>query len=140
MNSKKTFFTAIVLGGTVGMAMPAWSQEAPGGTRRPSQSQPGANENVPGTRAAAQELSRNDMKLVQQRLQEKGYDPGNTDGTADETTRAAIRKFQEDQGIPVTGTIDERTANQLGFQYSQQPTEGGGTQSDQPAPKPQPYK
>jgi hypothetical protein len=119
MSSRKTFLTAIIIGGTVGLApVLSWSQDAPGETRQsnPEQSGPGAN--VPGTRSgAAQELSKNDMKLIQQRLQEKGYDPGNVDGTADETTRAAIRKFQEDQGIPVTGTIDERTANQLGFQY-----------------------
>jgi peptidoglycan hydrolase-like protein with peptidoglycan-binding domain len=137
MNRRKTFLTAIVLGGTVGLA-PAqvWSQGAPGERRQPSpeRSQPGANENIPGTRSgAAQELSKNDMKLIQQRLQEKGYNPGNTDGTANDTTRAAIRKFQQDQGIPVTGTVDERTANELGFQYSKNPS-GGGTGSDQPAP------
>jgi peptidoglycan hydrolase-like protein with peptidoglycan-binding domain len=78
------------------------------------------------------------MKLIQLRLQEKGYDPGNVNGTADETTRAAIRKFQQDQGIPVTGTIDERTANELGFQYSANPTDRGGTGRDRPAPSEQP--
>jgi len=137
MSSRKTFLTAIIIGGTVGLApVLSWSQDAPGGTR---QSNPGANENVPGTRSgAAQELSKTDMKLIQQRLQEKGYNPGNVDGTADDTTRVAIRKFQQDQGIPVTGTIDERTATQLGFQYSKNPTYRGGTASDRPAPSQQP--
>lgn len=77
------------------------------------------------------------MKLVQQRLQEKGYNPGNITGSADDTTRAAIRKFLQDQGVPVTGTIDERTANQLGFQYSKKPV-NRGTASDQPAPSERP--
>ncbi|MGH7855237.1 MAG: peptidoglycan-binding domain-containing protein [Candidatus Binatia bacterium] len=139
--SRKIVLTAIIIGGTVGLA-PAlsWSQDAPRGTRQPNpeQSRPGANENVPGTRGgAAQELSTNDMKLVQQRLQEKGYNPGNISGTADDTTRSAIRKFQQDQDIPVTGTIDERTANQLGFQYSKNPTDRG-TASDRPAPSERP--
>jgi peptidoglycan hydrolase-like protein with peptidoglycan-binding domain len=142
MNSRKTFVTAIIIGGTVGLApVLSWSQDAPGGTRQPNpgQSRPGEIENVPGTRSgAAQELSRNDMKLIQQRLQEKGYDPGNVDGTANDTTRVAIRKFQKDQGIPVTGTIDERTANQLGFQYSKNPTNRGGTAGDRPGPSEQP--
>ena len=140
MSSRKTFLTAIIIGGTVGLApVLSWSQDAPGGTPQstPERSGPGAN--VPQTRSgAAQELSVNDMKLIQLRLQEKGYDPGNVNGTADETTRAAIRKFQQDQGIPVTGTIDERTANELGFQYSANPTDRGGASSDRPAPSEQP--
>jgi len=141
MSSRKTFLTAIIIG-TVGLApVLSWSQDAPAGTRQsnPEQSQPGANEKTPGTRSGtAQELSRSDMKLIQQRLQEKGYNPGNVDGTADDTTRVAIRKFQQDQGIPVTGTIDERTASQLGFQYSKNPTNRGGTAGDRPAPSQQP--
>jgi peptidoglycan hydrolase-like protein with peptidoglycan-binding domain len=139
MNSRKTFLTAIVLGGTVGMApMAAWSQDVPSERRQPNpeQSHPGANENIPGARSR-QELSQNDMRLIQQALLEKGYTPGNTDGTADDTTRSAIRKFQQDQGIPVTGTIDERTAKQLGFRYSKNPTDRG-TASDRPAPSEQP--
>jgi hypothetical protein len=140
MKRQKLFLTAIVLGAAVGL-VPAlsWSQDAPRGTRQPNpeQSRPGANENVPAARGAAQELSTNDMKLVQQRLQEKGYNPGNITGTADDATRAAIRKFQQDQGVPVTGTIDERTANQLGFQYSKNPV-NRGTASDQPAPSERP--
>ena len=141
MKRKKLFPTAIVLAGTVGLA-PAvsWSQDAPRGTRQtsPEQSRPDANENVPSARRdAAQELSTNDMKLVQQRLQEKGYNPGNITGTADDTTRAAIRKFQQDQGISVTGTIDEHTANQLGFQYSKNPSDRGRA-SDRPDSSDQP--
>ena len=143
MNKKKPFLTAIILGGTVGLApLPAWPQDVPRGTRQPNpeQSRPGANENAPGTRAGAaqQELSTNDMKLIQQTLQEKGYPPGNVEGTADDTTRSAIRKFQQDQGIPVTGTIDERTANQLGFRYAKNPSNRGGTGGERPAPTEQP--
>jgi hypothetical protein len=138
MSSRKTFLTAIIIGGAIGLApVLSWSQDAPAGTRQsPEQSGPGAK--VPGTGSgAAQELSINDMKLIQLRLQEKGYDPGNVNGTADETTRVAIRKFQQDQGIPVTGTIDERTANELGFQYSTNPT-SRGTGSERSAPSKQP--
>jgi peptidoglycan hydrolase-like protein with peptidoglycan-binding domain len=138
--NRKMLFTAIIIGGTVGLATgPSWSQDGPRGSRQanPEQSSPGASENVPATRGAAQELSTNDMKLVQQRLQERGYNPGTINGTADDTTRAAIRKFQQDHGVPVTGTIDERTANQLGFQYSKNPTTRG-TASDQPAPSERP--
>jgi peptidoglycan hydrolase-like protein with peptidoglycan-binding domain len=139
MSSQIILLTAIVIGGTVGLFTgPSWSQDDPRGSRpaNPEQSQPGAKDNVPAARGATQE-STNDMKLVQQRLREKGYDPGTINGTADETTRAAIRKFQQDQGVPVTGTIDERTANQLGFQYSKNPM-NRGTAGDQPAPSERP--
>jgi peptidoglycan hydrolase-like protein with peptidoglycan-binding domain len=143
MDKKKTIMAAMLLSGTVGFA-PAmsWAQAAPQGTRQadPEQSRPDASEKPPGTRSGAtQELSTSDMRLVQQRLQEKGYSPGNTNGLADETTRAAIRKFQQDQGIPVTGTIDERTANQLGFEYSRNPaSRGSGGESAAPSEQPSP--
>jgi len=79
------------------------------------------------------------MKLKQQRLQEKGYKLTNVDGTTDNTTRAAIRQFQQDERIPVTGTIDELTANPLGFKYSKNST-GGGPASDRAAPSEQPSR
>ena len=142
MKKKKTVLTAMLLGGAIGLG-PAmsWAQDAPRGTRQadPERSRPNAGESAPGTRSGAtQELSTNDMRLVQQRLKEKGYDPGNTSGTADDTTRSAIRKFQQDQGIPVTGTIDERTANQLGFEYSKNPGNrgtSGAAPSEAPSPR-----
>jgi peptidoglycan hydrolase-like protein with peptidoglycan-binding domain len=140
MNQKRMLITAIVISGSLGLAAgQSWSQNTPrtAPSADPERSRPGAKEATPPARAAAQELSTNDMKLVQQRLQEKGYDPGTTNGTADDTTRAAIRKFQQDHGVPVTGTIDERTANQLGFQYSKNPT-NRGTGGDQPAPSERP--
>ena len=49
---------------------------------------------------------------------EKGYDAGKVDGRADNMSRAAIRAFQKDEGIPITGMIDEKTADRLGLQRS----------------------
>jgi peptidoglycan hydrolase-like protein with peptidoglycan-binding domain len=138
MKSRKEFLTAIILGGSIGLApLPAWSQDLPAGRSQPSAQQPrsGTNEDIPGPRSSRpQELSQNDMRLIQRALQEKGYTPGNMDGRADEATRSAIRKFQQDQGIPVTGTVDEKTANQLGFRYTKNPTDRGGTAGERPAP------
>jgi peptidoglycan hydrolase-like protein with peptidoglycan-binding domain len=70
--------------------------------------------------AAHKSLSNNDMEAVEQALQQKGYDVGKVDGRADNASRAAIRAFQEDEGIPITGMIDENTAGRLGFQKSSQ--------------------
>lgn len=51
---------------------------------------------------------------VQNALQSEGYDPGNNDGNMTWRTREAIRDFQRDQGLPVTGNIDRETADRLG--------------------------
>jgi peptidoglycan hydrolase-like protein with peptidoglycan-binding domain len=122
---------AIMLGGTIGIgANAAWSQEAPGETRQPypEQKRSGEQEGIPGMHGGGtQELSKDDMQAVQQVLKEKGYNV-RVDGTADNDTRAAIRKFQQDEGLSVTGMIDEATANRLGFQMrSQSPS---GSRSD----------
>ena len=123
MNKKRTIFTAMILGGAVGLApMTAWSQEAPQETRQPypELTRPGENEGIPGMHGGGtQELSDNDMEAVEQALEEKGYDAGKVDGRADNVvSRAAIRAFQKDEGIPITGMIDEKTADRLGLQRS----------------------
>ena len=140
MRKKKLLLPAVMIAGTVGLSAPIAAQDTPRGTRQPSPVQPRTtpNESAPGSPAgAAQELSQNDMQMIQQRLEEKGYKPGNVQGRADDTTRAAIRKFQQDEGIPTTGTIDELTANRLGFRYAKTPTERGGA-GERSAPAEQP--
>jgi hypothetical protein len=143
MRKKKLLLPAVMIAGIVGLsALPIDAQDTPRGTRQPSpeQSRPTPNESAPGSRAgAAQELSQNDMQMIQQRLEEKGYKPGNVQGKADDTTRAAIRKFQQDEGIPTTGTIDEVTANRLGFRYAKTPAgRGGAGERSAPAEQPSP--
>ena len=128
MNKKRTIFTAMILGGAVGLApMTAWSQEAPQETRQPypELTRPGENEGIQGMHGGGtQELSDNDMEAVEQALEEKGYDVGKVDGRADNVSRAAIRVFQKDEGISITGMIDERTADRLGLQRSSQDSSG----------------
>jgi peptidoglycan hydrolase-like protein with peptidoglycan-binding domain len=123
----KYFLRAVILGGAVGLtASVSWSQEAPGETRQPNrgQARPGEQEGIPGMRGGGtQELSTRDMQAVQQVLKDKGYKVS-VDGTANDATRAAIRKFQQDEGLTVTGMIDEPTANRLGFQMRSQSPSG----------------
>jgi peptidoglycan hydrolase-like protein with peptidoglycan-binding domain len=57
------------------------------------------------------------VRMVQEALQEEGYAPGRSDGAMDNDTRAAIREFQSDNNITVTGTVDSRTAQLLGIRY-----------------------
>ena len=76
---------------------------------------PGTDQNLPPT--AEQKgvtLSKDETLHVEQALQAKGYKPGTVDGVMDDSTREAIRAFQKDNSLPITGTIDDRTAQKLG--------------------------
>ena len=46
------------------------------------------------------------VRVVQQALAARGYDPGPANGRAGRQTEQAIRKFQQDRGLKTTGTID----------------------------------
>ena len=46
---------------------------------------------------------------AQKKLEELGYDPGNPDGIRGKKTVTAIKHFQEDSGLPVTGRLDAQT-------------------------------
>ena len=116
MRKSRLISRAMFIGGTVALlAGPAWSQEAPGERRQPDKSltRPG-DENIPGMQQGTVELSKDDMRKVEEALKTKGYDPGKIDGVVDDTNRAAIRSFQKDKSLPVTGTVDKRTAQELG--------------------------
>ena len=52
---------------------------------------------------------------VQSSLARAGYDPGPIDGAIGPQTRSAIEAFQADNGLPVTGSIDDPLLNALGL-------------------------
>jgi hypothetical protein len=51
---------------------------------------------------------------VQERLKAVGFDPGPVDGAFGPQTRDALRGFQNSEGLPPTGELDEQTLNALG--------------------------
>ncbi len=55
----------------------------------------------------APEMARK-VRFVQRRLAMLGYAPGPADGKLGEKTRKAIRLYQADRGMPVTGEVDAR--------------------------------
>lgn len=61
------------------------------------------------------EYDQNDEKIanVQKMLEGLGFNPGRTDGYFSQKTVAAVKSFQSDQGLEVTGTINEQTGSQL---------------------------
>jgi len=72
--------------------------------------QPGA-----ATGHGASQLSANDIKNAQEALRAKGHNPGSMSGQMDAQTQQAIRDFQKANNLPVTGVLDQRTAQQLGL-------------------------
>ena len=53
------------------------------------------------------------IKSAQTELQSRGYNPGPVDGVAGPRTRAAVSKFQADQGLKQTGHLDTNTLAKL---------------------------
>ena len=58
--------------------------------------------------------TRAEVRAAQEALSDKGYDPGPADGLMGPRTRGAARAFQRDQGLAVTGQLDDRTLVALG--------------------------
>jgi peptidoglycan hydrolase-like protein with peptidoglycan-binding domain len=56
------------------------------------------------------------VREVQHALQGKGYYAGPIDGIAGPKTRSGVREYQQDEGLPVTGKADEKTAERLGVE------------------------
>ena len=59
------------------------------------------------------ESSDDDVYQVQKKLKELGYDPGSADGIWGKKTASAVKSFQRDNGLPVTGQLDEQTRAKL---------------------------
>ena len=122
MGKKKTALTAAVIFGVGLTAMPAFPQSAPGGKSVPpdlerTPTTPGREQQLPPSGRevpkGTEGMSASDIKQVQQALKAKGHDAG-TSGVMDDKTREAIRAFQKSEGLTMTGTIDDKTAQALG--------------------------
>ena len=55
------------------------------------------------------------VKQLQQRLQDKGFNPGAVDGVFGLGTKAAVRAFQTDNGMEADGLVGQKTWNALGM-------------------------
>src|SRR5262245_56476080 len=121
MKRRKSVVGALVLTGAVGFASSAaWSQQVPGKSQQtnPNVTRPG-DENPPGAEhKGTPALSKSDMRKVEEALQAKGYKVGKIDGMVDDEARKAISAFQKDNGLSITGTVDQQTADKLGVRIA----------------------
>lgn len=72
----------------------------------------GAQAERPGS-AAPSPVAAKTVTEAQQALKEAGFDPGAPDGVLGPQTRQAIRDFQRDRGLRVTGDLDPATRQAL---------------------------
>jgi peptidoglycan hydrolase-like protein with peptidoglycan-binding domain len=63
---------------------------------------------------AVPNLTQEDIRVVQQALEKKGFSPGPIDGVIGRQTEEAVHKFQDFYGIKPTGHIDNQTLYALG--------------------------
>lgn len=69
---------------------------------------------------AALAVDRETVKAVQEALNDAGYDCGTPDGVAGNKTAAAIAAYQEDNGLDVTGEIDDELLEDMGLEEEEE--------------------
>ena len=92
----------------------AFRQEATQRVARLTEDRPG-DQAVAAARAEEAAVAGNVIArlLIEQRLRQLGEDPGAIDGVFDETTRRALRRFQQARDLPVTGYVGQATMARL---------------------------
>jgi peptidoglycan hydrolase-like protein with peptidoglycan-binding domain len=60
-----------------------------------------------------QTLTKDNVKLIQERLKAERVYAGPVDGELNAQTEAALRQYQQKQGIPVSGAADDATLKEL---------------------------
>ena len=58
-------------------------------------------------------VSGHDVRGMQQTLLDVGYWPGPIDGVLGSQTRSAIRQYQRDENLPITGRLDAETSQKV---------------------------
>jgi len=75
----------------------------------------------PHSRANAEEV-----RQVQQKLNDMGYHAGSVDGVLGPRTESALRQFQHARSLDATGDIDSKTLAALHRESTAYPTSGAG--------------
>lgn len=71
-----------------------------------------------------------DVKKLQNRLNEMGYSVGTADGDFGNKTKSAIEQFQKDNGLDVTGVADQATQELLFSDGTGKPVDGSSDRED----------
>jgi len=74
------------------------------------------------------------VKAVQQALKDQGHDPGDVDGVMGPKTQAALRDYQQKQGLKATGRLDAETQAKLGVEKTSAAPSASGSSSPAASP------
>lgn len=74
------------------------------------------------------------IRDAERALKAHGYNPGRIDGKLDSETKEALREFQKNHSLAITGELDHSTAERLGveFDIKQLPSEHDASDSPRP--------
>lgn len=72
------------------------------------------------------------VRQVQQKLNDIGYHAGSVDGVLGPQTESALRQFQQARNLDATGHIDSNTLAALNREPTGHPTSGVGRQAPRP--------
>jgi His-Xaa-Ser repeat protein HxsA len=76
---------------------------------------PYSDDDEPGYSNSGQSAANTTVSAVQSELAKLGYYNGSIDGTLGDQTEAALARYQEDNNLSVTGTVDAATLQSLGI-------------------------
>jgi len=68
-----------------------------------------------GSQSGSVSLSQSEIREVQMKLNQKGFNVGQPDGVMGPKTRDGLAQFQRQEGLQETGDIDSQTADALGI-------------------------
>jgi peptidoglycan hydrolase-like protein with peptidoglycan-binding domain len=96
----------IAVATALGLSTAAMAQTGDMGKQRGTTSEPSAS----ATQGMA---ASDDVRQVQQELQNRGFNVGTVDGVMGPQTKGALKEFQQAEGLPATGELNEKTKSQL---------------------------
>ena len=67
------------------------------------------------TKTSTTSTKKAEIKKIQEKLNELGYDCGKSDGVSGKKTTAAVKKFQKDNGLAADGVVGAKTKEVMGI-------------------------
>ncbi len=99
-------------------SQPSYSSNAPSGTSTAptsSSSQAAAPQSSNAPSQTGMNLNADEVKQAQQKLKDDGDYKGAIDGKIGPRTEAAVKEFQQKNGLQQTGMLDAQTTDKLGL-------------------------
>jgi hypothetical protein len=115
--------------GQVAPKGPGLDQKIPGqeGTIPEIIERPGGVTPQAQTPQAQMTVTPEEIRRAQEALKAKGYDPGAASGNLHAGTQDALRQYQKANNLPITGVLDQRTAETLGIEIRKSDSKSSDT-------------